>query len=109
MTEERRRGLRVPLQMWVEESHEHATYFQRAGNLSSGGIFLEHTIPHPLGTVVQLQFTLPGDEQPIRVRAEIVNAAEERGESAQLGMGMRFVDLPPALAARINQFIAQHG
>ena len=55
--------------MWVEETTDEERYFRRAGNLSRGGLRLEHTIPLPLGTVVNLTFTLPGDEAPIRCRA----------------------------------------
>ena len=78
-------------------------YFQRAANLSEGGIFLEKTIPHPVGTQVTLQFTLPDDASPIRVQGEIVNAKATDGE---LGMGLRFVDLPEELAARIRRFVS---
>jgi uncharacterized protein (TIGR02266 family) len=105
MAKERRRALRVPVQMFVEESHDHTTYFQTSSNLSSGGIFLERTIPHPVGTRVALQFTLPGDHTAIKVTAEIVNAAENE---KQLGMGLKFVDLGQEAARRIDEFIAQH-
>lgn len=90
--------------MWVEESSEGGLYFQRAANLSEGGIFLERTIPHPVGTRVTLEFTLPGDAEPIRVHAEIVNAATVESEP---GMGLRFVDVPPALAERIRGYVAR--
>ena len=105
MGKERRRTMRVPVQMFVEESHEEATYFQRSSNLSPSGIFLENTVPHPVGTRVDLQFTLPGDQAPIRVHAEIVSALEEE---AHLGMGLRFVDPSTEVSRRIAEFIAQH-
>ena len=57
--------------MWVEETTNAERYFRRAGNLSRGGLRLEHTIPLPLGTVVNLTFTLPGDDAPITVSGEI--------------------------------------
>jgi uncharacterized protein (TIGR02266 family) len=100
-TQERRESPRIPVEMWVEESTERELYFQRSGNLSIGGIFLENTIPHPKGTVVNLQFTLPGDTQPIRVRGEIVNAAS----SDELGMGIKFVDVAPDVERRIGEFV----
>ena len=105
MSKERRRELRVPVQMFVEESHDHATYFQHSSNLSRGGVFLEKTIPHPVGTRVTLQFTLPGDKTAIKLHAEIVSALE--GEP-QLGMGVKFVDAPAETVRRIEDFIAQH-
>ena len=73
----------------------------RSGNLSVGGIFLENTIPHPKGTIVNLQFTLPGDTQPLKVRGEIVNAAA----SDELGMGIKFIDVDPEVQRRISEFV----
>jgi len=89
--------------MWVEESSPDGMYFQRAANLSEGGIYLERTIPHPVGTRVTLQFSLPGDAAPIRVQGEIVNP--QLGDGG-LGMGLRFVDLPPDVAARIRRLVS---
>jgi uncharacterized protein (TIGR02266 family) len=99
--EERREAPRIRVEMWVEESTERELYFQRSGNLSEGGIFLENTIPHPKGTVVNLQFTLPGDTAPIKVRGQIVNAAS----SDELGMGIKFIDIDPADQSRIGTYI----
>jgi uncharacterized protein (TIGR02266 family) len=90
--------------MFVEELHVGATYFQRSSNLSSDGIFLEQTVPHPVGTRVGLQFTLPGDQSPIRVQAEIVSALEE---DAHLGMGLRFIDPDDEVTQRIERFISE--
>jgi uncharacterized protein (TIGR02266 family) len=98
---ERRESPRIPVEMWVEESTERELYFQRSANLSTGGIFLENTIPHPKGTVVNLQFTLPGDTQPVKVRGEIVNAAA----SDELGMGIKFIDVDPDVQRRISEFV----
>lgn len=103
MSKERRSGLRVAVQMWVEEKHERARYFQHSSNLSEGGLFIEQTIPHPVGTQVEIEFTLPGDGEPIRVLAEIVNALEDE---ERLGMGMKFMNLSHEQAARIRRFIA---
>jgi uncharacterized protein (TIGR02266 family) len=105
MTDEgdRRIGSRIPVEMWVEESTDHELYFQRSANISSGGIYLENTIPHPIGTVVSLSFTLPGDTQRVSVKGEIVNAAE----SGQLGMGIKFVQLDDAARERIKVFVAR--
>jgi len=98
---ERRETPRIPVEMWVEESTERELYFQRSANISVGGIFLENTIPHPKGTVVNLQFTLPGDSVPIKVRGEIVNAAA----SDELGMGIKFIQVDPSAERRIADFV----
>lgn len=100
--DDRRESLRIPVEMWVEESTERELYFQRGANISIGGIFLQRTIPHTKGTVINLQFTLPGDATPIKVRGEIVNVGETADE---LGMGLRFVDLQEADQVRVASFI----
>jgi uncharacterized protein (TIGR02266 family) len=100
--EERRSSTRIPVEMWVEESTERELYFQRGANISIGGIFLERTIPHARGTVVSLQFTLPNDTAPIRVKGEIVNVGEA---STELGMGIKFLDLSESDRERIRSFI----
>jgi uncharacterized protein (TIGR02266 family) len=103
---ERRREVRLAIEMWVEETAEDSSlYFQRTANLSVGGMFLEATVPHPVGTRVSLRFTLPGDRTPIEAKAEIVNAGQ--GGDA-IGMGLKFIDLPPAAGQRIGQFVAEH-
>jgi uncharacterized protein (TIGR02266 family) len=100
--EERRSSSRLPVEMWVEESTERELYFQRGANISVGGIFLERTIPHARGTIVSLQFTLPNDTTPIKVKGEIVNVGEA---SSELGMGIKFLDLSESDRERIRSFI----
>src|SRR5439155_21989386 len=92
---ERRRWARVPVEMWVQESRGRELYFQRAANLSRGGVFLENTIPHPFGTLVSLEFTLPGHHQSVRLRGRIVNLPYSGGE---LGMGVEFLDMDARVA-----------
>ena len=88
--------------MWVEESTDRELYFQRGANISVGGIFLQRTIPHTIGTVINLQFTLPGDAAPVKVQGEIVNVGEHADD---LGMGVKFIDLGDADRQRIEGFI----
>jgi uncharacterized protein (TIGR02266 family) len=88
--------------MWVEQSRDRELYFQRSANLSGGGLFLENTIPHPVGTRITLQFTLPGDAAPVQVAGEIVSAALQ----SELGMGVKFLDVEPSVQARIDAFIS---
>src|SRR5690349_11449363 len=101
---DRRSGHRVAVQMWAEEQSADGVYFQRAGNLSEGGIVLEKTIPHPVGTQVACQCTLRDNRGPVNVRGAIVNAAAEEGE---LGMGSQFVGLPDGAAERIRSFVRE--
>jgi len=103
---ERRRSVRIPVEMWIQESRGRELYFQRAANLSKGGVFLEHTIPHPYGTLVDLEFSLPGSSERLRVRGRIVNLP---GSGEGLGMGVEFIDVEPAVARAIAEFVEREG
>jgi len=104
MSVERRQGNRVPVQIWVEEKTDRELYFQRSANLSTGGIYLENTIPHPVGTRVTLRFQLPGEAEKLEVKAEV--AAAIAGEE-EFGMGLKFVELGDGVAEKIQQYIAR--
>jgi len=101
---ERRASARQPTEMWVEELMEGSQVFRRAGNLSRGGMYLDQTIPIPVGTRVRLRFTLPGDDVPVVVVGEIVSISA----SAALGMGVKFVTVPDEAQARIDTYLAAH-
>ena len=103
---DRRSSERLPVDMWVEEATDRELYFQRSANISEGGIYLEHTIPHPRGTRVSLRFILPRESEPLQVRGEIVNVSDAPGE---LGMGVKFVDLDQQDLKRIQSFIQRAG
>ena len=96
----------MPVQIWVEEKTDRELYFQRSANLSAGGIYLENTIPHPVGTRVTLRFSLPGDAEKFEVRAEVT--AANTGEE-EFGMGLKFVELAPGVAERIQKYVASGG
>jgi hypothetical protein len=104
-TGERRVEPRIPVEMWVEETTGSERYFRRAGDLSRGGLKLEHTIPLPTGTTVSLTFTLPGDKTPVAVSGEIVSSAG----AEELRMSVKFIELTPEAKARIDAFLAKAG
>jgi uncharacterized protein (TIGR02266 family) len=99
---DRRRHERISVEIWVEETRGRELYYLRAANLSRGGIFLENTIPHPYGTLVELEFTLPGHRERIHVRGRVVNRPETDGG---LGMAVEFIEMEPAVARQIEEFV----
>lgn len=101
--DERRKEARIPLEMWVEETTDNERYFRRAGNLSRGGLRLDHTIPLPEGTVVNLTFTLPGDATPVVISGEIV----ENASPEDLRMGVKFVNVSAEAQAKIDAYLAR--
>ena len=104
-TGERRSAPRVPLEMWVEETTPEERYFRRAGNLSRGGLRLEHTIPLPIGTTVHLTFTLPGDSAPVSISGQIVSSTGPD----DLRMGLKFIDVSADAQQRIDAYLTRVG
>ena len=96
--EDKRRQRRIPVELWIEVQRGLELYFQRASNLSIGGAYFAQTIPLPVGTNVNLKFTLPGDARQIECHGEIVTAKD-------LGMGVQFTDLNADDSARIEALI----
>lgn len=103
---DRRREARAPLDLWVEEEKGNELYFRRTGNVSLGGIYFEQTIPHALGTVVRLRFSLPGNESLIEAQAEIVNTPTIKDG---LGMGLKFRELSVPAREALSKFLDEHG
>jgi uncharacterized protein (TIGR02266 family) len=74
-------------------------------NLSSGGLFLRTSEPLARGGMLLLEARLPGQEAPVCFRAEVVwvQAAFDPDQPPRVpGVGIRFVDLTPALGEEIR-------
>jgi uncharacterized protein (TIGR02266 family) len=101
---ERRRTVRVPLELWMEEVSGDDVYFRRTGNVGEGGVYFDKAIPHPLGTMVTLKFALPGDKEMIVARGEVVSSAPD---PEGLGMGVRFISVEGEGGARIRDYVTR--
>ena len=72
------------------------TAFGIARNISEGGMFIETPDPYPLGSRMEVTFSLPGSETEMTARAEVVhlcflNQTPAGGQrSLIVGMGIRF-------------------
>ena len=97
---ERRRAARVPIVIPVEVADERGFSLHSTSDLSLGGCFFARAIPHPVGATVTLTLRPPGHE-PIRCRGQIANVPD----TANFGMGIRFVDLKEADRAVLSALI----
>ncbi len=100
---ERRRNVRVTVSLTVEVRDARGFSFHSTRDLSSSGCFFDRAIPHAVGSRVALSFSLPGEARSIRCEGEVVNVPDTRG----YGMGVRFLDLSPNDAQRIEAFARQ--
>ncbi len=105
-TRDRRGGERVALELWMEEVSGDDVYFRRTGNVGEGGVYFDKAIPHPLGTMLTLKFSIPGDKEMVVARGEVVSAA---GSEHGLGMGVKFITVEGDGQDRLKQYIRTNG
>jgi hypothetical protein len=91
-----RARIRVPFLLTIGKGPDvrfSATLFSR--NLSVSGAFLESTFFLPVGTLVDATFPLDPQEEPVRVRAEVLrrhDAPKAQAGPASTGIAVRFTE-----------------
>jgi hypothetical protein len=63
-----------------------------SANVSVSGAFLESTFYLPMGTVLDVSFSLEPGAAPVLARAEIVREERADGPEGRSGFGIRFID-----------------
>lgn len=102
---DRRKYPRIAIDLWADEHHGSATYYQHVADLSLGGVFIPGTISHPAGTEVRLVLQLPDDAPPASVKCIVVGAGAEADPT---GMRLSFLELDEDTRARIGRFLERH-
>jgi uncharacterized protein (TIGR02266 family) len=102
-----RRGFeRLPIELAVNIQSEHNFFTGFSRNLSEGGLFIATHVLRPVGALLEVTFTLPGDEKPVVARVEVRWVKEYReGSDGWPGLGLRFVSMDPEDARRIEAFM----
>ena len=101
---ERRRAERADLVVRVDYQTVDEFFSEFARNINEGGLFVESETPHPLGTRVDLQFKLPGGDEPVQVTGSVVRASAGSADEPS-GMGIVFDDLDTQTRQRINELV----
>jgi len=105
MHNEARAHGRLPFEVNVDIVSEHNFYAGLSLNISEGGIFVATHVAHPVGTKLEIRLLLPGDEEPTTLMTEVRWVrphSDDGGEEA--GLGLRFLDLPAGILAKIQTF-----
>ena len=101
---ERRRHDRVPLKIPVDYTSVDAFFTEFSANINEGGMFVEMEEPPGLGTLVQLQFSLPGNGEPVQVEGRVAWTSDGKAESPP-GVGIEFHNLAPDVTEQINAVV----
>jgi len=99
-----RRSRRERLVLRVDYSTVDSFFSEFTTNINEGGLFIETDTPSAIGTLVQLQFQLPGTDEPLKVSGRVIwTTPGAPGEVP--GMGVEFEDLDPIARDRVNAVV----
>ena len=88
--EERRTKERIPVKMWVRNMEGSADYFQQTANLSTNGMYILSPNPYSLGTIIDIEFQVPGTDYIVKCGAEVLKCTDEE---PMIGLSVRFKDM----------------
>ena len=100
---ERRKTPRSDLLVRVNYTAVDSLFSELARNINEGGIFIESEAPQPVGTTVELEFKLPGTDEPLDVIGRVVRVDHEGPDGS--GMGIEFENLDVDCRDLINDVI----
>ncbi len=104
---ERRNEQRVSVRAGVTMNSESNFYIGLANNISEGGIFLATYDLLPVGSTIEVEFRLPGNDKPIRASAEVRwhRQVAISHDDAPVGFGAQFVSIDEADKKRLQEFV----
>jgi type IV pilus assembly protein PilZ len=103
-TVERRVSPRAPVTVRVDYSTVDAMFSEFTRNINEGGLFIESEALLPLDELVQLQFQLPGVDDPFKVSGRVA-WIREAGIDGPPGMGVEFENLDADARLRIDEIV----
>jgi uncharacterized protein (TIGR02266 family) len=101
---ERRRSARAQFLVRVDYSTVDEMFSEFTRDINEGGLFIETDNPRPAGTMVSMQFNLPGSDEPIRTEGMVVRVSDG-SDGGNPGMGIEFEELEGADRKRIDQLV----
>ena len=103
---ERRETQRAPVTVRIQYGSVDAMFSEFTRNINEGGLFIATEEPLALEERVQLQFQLPGGEEPVKASGRVVRIQDANDEMPR-GMGIEFEELDAAARTRINELVLQ--
>ena len=94
----------------IRINFKRASDFFRAyiGNLASGGLFIKTTQTVPAGSILNLEFNLPGSDHLIQAKGKVVwaRSKEESDERKPPGLGIQFIEMSSEDTNLLRNYIA---
>ena len=102
----RARRARVLVSVDIHLSSEAHFFCGLSGDVSEGGLFVSTYLPLPIGSSVELEFSLPGSEETLKARGR-VRWMREHSLHEPRGFGIAFEGLEDAERERIHAFCSK--
>lgn len=103
---EARKSPRAPVRIRVEIEEQTPAPALFSINISEGGIYLRTPDPLPEDTLLHLSFTLPQDQEKIRLSGKVVrNIPLGIRLEEEPGMGINFTGISDGIRTRIRNFV----
>ena len=98
---------RVPLEIAVSMESEHNFYAGITDNISEGGLFVATVVPPPCGSTVDLMLSLPGYDQPFRLRGIVrwIREPQASCDGMPPGCGIQWVQMSREALMAIHDFV----
>jgi len=103
-----RKNIRAPVSLPVNYRVAGRDYAGLSYTLSQDGLFIKSPDPFPKDTILDLELTLPGEDKPILIQAEVVHRTlldEARLKSGISGMAVVFRRIRSLDQRRIDRFV----
>ena len=100
----KRESKRITVVFNVTGTHGSRQVIGQARDLGARGLLLESSSPIAVGSVLELEFYLPGTRAQIKVKAKVVRAV--KGAEGALQAGVEFIDLAQADQEAILEYVS---
>lgn len=113
MWNEKRASARVPFSVrvsyWVGQQERVEAYQVETVNISEDGVFLRSDLPLGIGTGVELEFSLPGSPEKLRVRGKVVwsGGTANKTEGTVFGKGIGFTECDDRCRSLLTRYIQE--
>jgi type IV pilus assembly protein PilZ len=109
MGEEKRKDPRADVQIEIQYQTDREFLAAYTKNISGGGVFIRTSQPLSLNQKVALRFTLPSIDHQFEIGGLVVWVNSSPRGAFPVGMGIKFLEIKPADADAVAEFVRNTG
>lgn len=108
--EEERSYQRVPIQLLVDYKSGGSYLFDFCKDLGTGGVFIQTEKPLPMGTSLDLTFTIPDSKETVLTKGTVIWSQPPLAEKKDLtpGMGVQFNGFSDEQRSLLENFVKRY-